>query len=223
MEMAEKSKFDQVEITQPDDAAGRVTSSRMSWREAAVADHFVQFYRDDSFLVEAVAGFIGSGLRTVEGGIIIATEAHRLVLEEKLEAQGVDLRAARARRQYVPLDAAETLARFMVNGMPDEVLFTHVVGSVVTRMVSAGFRVRAFGEMVALLWADENPKAAIHLERLWNNLGKTRRFALFCAYPMTHFEDGADAAGFRHICAAHAGIISVEGSAGGFAAAIPAH
>lgn len=219
--MTDETKFDQVEITRPGDPAAVARPSRASWREAAIADHFVQFYRDDSLLTEAAAGFIGSGLQKVEGGIVIATQPRRQALDERLAAQGVDVPAARARRQYVSLDAEETLARFMVNGRPDEVLFMHVVGSVVTRMVSAGFRVRAFGEMVALLWADGNSEAAIQLERLWNNLGRKWRFALFCAYPMAPFESEASAAGFGRICAMHAGVIPAEKTMGGLAAGIP--
>ena len=221
--MAKKTKFDQIEATPPDGTAAVITPLRTSWREAGIDDHFVQFYRDDSILIDSVAGFITAGLRTVEGGIVIATEAHRQLLEERLEAQGVDLSEARARKQYVPMDAEETLARFMVNGLPDKVLFTHVVGSVITRMVSAGFRVRAFGEMVALLDAEGNTEAAIQLEHLWNDLGKSRRFALFCAYPMAQFDAENNATGFRHICAAHAGIIPVEEAEDGFMTAIPAH
>lgn len=208
-----KTDFESLEITHARDDAAAVPRSRRSWRGAGVADHFVQFYRDESVLIDAVAGFIAEGLQTVEGGIVIATKEHREALERRLEKQGIDLAALRARSQYVPLDAEETLARFMVNGLPDGELFSHVVGSVVTRMVSAGYRVRAFGEMVALLLAGGNPKAAIQLENLWNSLGKTRRFALFCAYPMAHFENGTNAAEFRHICSAHESYIPAEGAA----------
>jgi DcmR-like sensory protein len=195
------------------DEAAVVPRSRASWRGTGVADHFVQFYSDDSMLIDAAAGFLGEGLQTVEGAIVIATEKHREGLEEKLGLQGIDVAALRARKQYVPLDARDTLNRFMVNGLPDALLFAHVVGSVITRMVSSGYRVRAFGEMVGLLWTDGNSEAAIQLEHLWNDLGKTRRFALFCACPMAEFE-GANAAQFRRICSAHESFIPVEGAAG---------
>jgi len=222
MDMAEKRKTDQVEITLAADTAGPERLERRSWREAGIADHFVQFYRDDAFLVDEIAGFIAAGLRTVEGGIVIATEAHRRALELRLELSGVDVPSAIARGQYVPLDAEETLARFMINGRPDEVLFTHVVGAQFTRMASAGLRVRAFGEMVAPLWACGNREAAIQLEQLWNKLGRTRRFSLFCAYPMSLFADGKDRAGFRHVCATHAAVIPVEADAGELGPMVPA-
>jgi MEDS: MEthanogen/methylotroph, DcmR Sensory domain len=202
--MAEKKTSNRIEIMQLSPAA---RPSRGSWREATVTDHFVQFYRRDTHLVDEVAGFLAAGLRSVEGGVMIATQAHRHAIEDRLEAEGIDLAAARARKQYVPLDAEETLARFMVNRMPDEALFNHVVGGIVTRMVSAGFRVRAFGEMVALLWARGEQESALKLEHLWSDLGRNRRFALLCAYPFAHFEDGKNAEGFQHVCEAHAAFL----------------
>jgi len=206
-----KNNSTRFEITRRQGPADWTRPARASWREAGIADHFVQFYRDDSHLVREVAGFMEAGLRSVEGAIVIASEAHRRAIEDRLEVVGVDVAAARARRQYVPLDAEETLARFMVNGSPDEVLFMHVVGGIVTRMASAGFRVRAFGEIVAILWSRGETEAALQLEHLWNKLSQTRRFALYCAYPSAHFAREKDLAGYRHVCAAHKAIIPSEG------------
>jgi hypothetical protein len=75
----------------------------------------------------------------------------------------------------------------MVNGNADRQRFIEVVGSVVERASNAGGGVRAFGEMVALLWAGGNGRAAIELEEFWNDLAKRFSFALFCAYPMDGF------------------------------------
>jgi hypothetical protein len=207
-----QSKFDQPAGLPASDATAAAVPARASWREAGIVDHFVQFYRDDSVVIEAVAGFIAAGLGKVEGGIVIATNAHRHAIEERLEAQGADLPAARLRRQYVSLDAEETLAGFMVDGMPDETLFMQVVGRPVIQMLSAGFRVRLFGEIVALLWAAGNPEAAIQLEHLWNKLGQRWRFSLFCAHPAAHFAGEPNDAGFRCVCATHTGFIPAEGT-----------
>ena len=187
---------------------------RASWRESRVTDHFVGFYLDDPPLVEAAAGFIASGLSAVEGGVVIATAERRRAIEQDLEARGIDLLVARARYQYVPLDAESTLAQVMSGNLPDERLFAEVVGSVVTRMACAGFRVRAFAETTALLWAQGRVDAAIQLERLWNDLGLTRRFALFCACPMMHFQGGRDDSGFQRLRAVHRAVLPVAHSGG---------
>ena len=210
--MTDKIKRSRTEVTERNAVTG-THPVRESWREAGVADHFVQFYRQDSHLVGEVADFMAAGLRSVEGAVIIGSPVHREAIEHQLQARGIDLAAARVRKQYVALDAEETLARFMVDRVPDEALFMHVVGGVVTRMASAGFRVRAFGEMVAVLWGRGEQEGALKLEQLWNRLGRSRRFALFCAYPMAQFENGKDTAGFGHICAAHAAFIPAEGAA----------
>src|SRR4051812_40851891 len=89
------------------------------WREMGTSEHFVQFYESDSFLVNSVAEFIGAGLGTGDGAIVIATPEHREELEKRLRANGLDLGILSARQQFIALDAAATLAQFIVDGSPD--------------------------------------------------------------------------------------------------------
>jgi PAS domain S-box-containing protein len=174
------------------------------------SEHFVQFYEDDAFLVGSVGAFVGGGLGAGNGAIVIATQAHREALEERLEAQGLNLDVVKRRGQYVPLDAAETLAKFMVNDLPDEELFIESVGGLVAETARGRRGLRAFGEMVALLWAEGNGAAAIRLEELWNELGKVHSFSLFCAYPMSDFRGEAKGEPFIHICKEHSRVIPAE-------------
>lgn len=115
------------------------------WGEISPCEHLVQIYEDGGVFLDALEGFVAGGLRVGDGVITIATS-------ERLMALGVDLDAARARDQYISVDAEETLVKFMVNGWPDEVLFTRTVNELLARARSGGRRVRAFGEMVALMW-----------------------------------------------------------------------
>ena len=64
-------------------------------------------------------------------------------------------------------------------------------------------RVAAFGEMVALLWADGKGEAAIRLEQLWNDLAQKHSFYLHCAYPMSGFARSQDGDPIQQICAEH--------------------
>ena len=48
-------------------------------------------------------------------------------------------------------------------------------------------RVRAFGEMVAVLWARGDQAATVRLEHLWHNLCQRHEFSLFCTYPKAGF------------------------------------
>jgi len=175
----------------------------------------VQFYSDDSFLLEGLSRFIGSALGAGDAAIVIATEAHRDELTLRLQALGLDTARSIKQGRFVSLDAAETLSKFMVDGWPDEARFEEVVGGVlkgVTSAVKGGLqpRVAAFGEMVALLWADGQGDAAIRLEQLWNDLAKKHSFYLHCAYPMSGFAHSQDGDPILKICAEHSHVIPAE-------------
>lgn len=175
------------------------------------SEHFVQFYEHDEKLVKSLGAFLGSGLGAGEGAIVIATRAHREALEERLTAQGIDLDRVKLRGQYTSLDAGEALSKFMRNGAPDEELFNQVIGAQMARVMQTGRPLRAFGEMVALLWMSGNARAAIQLEKLWNNLAKIHSFTLFCAYPRNSFDQARDGEAFMHICNEHSRVISPDG------------
>lgn len=173
--------------------------------------HLVQFYDDDPFLVDVSSRFISAGLEAGGGGVVIATKPHLSAIEERLRARGLDIAAASERGQYIALEARETLSMFMDNGWPDERRFTDVVGALIAS-AAQGRRppVRVFGEMVAILWADGNGKAAIRLEELWNQLRQRLSFSLLCAYPMRGFDSATDGKPFHEICAEHSRVIPIE-------------
>jgi PAS domain S-box-containing protein len=182
------------------------------WEELNGSTHAVQFYHDEKFLLDAVGRFIGPALGAGEACVIISTVAHRSQLAERLAARGFDLAALCRQGRYVTLDATETLSRFMIDGWPDEKRFADVVGGAVAQAAAAAQypRVRAFGEMVALLCAEGRPEAAIRLEELWNDLAKSLPFALLCAYPLSAFRASAHRAPFLRICGAHSHVLPAE-------------
>ena len=176
--------------------------------------HSVQFYADDAFLLEGLTRYVGGALGTGDSAIVVATPEHRDALRERLFARGVDVDRAASQGRYVPLDAAATLTQFMRRGRPDRTRFFDVVGGVMDRAVAGSLgtppRVAAYGEMVALLWADGKTDAALALEGLWNELAETRSFSLHCAYPMSLFAKAEDDALIRAVCAEHALVVPVE-------------
>jgi hypothetical protein len=90
----------------------------------------------------------------------------------------------------------------MVQNWPDEQRFAHSVERLIRRAATNDRRVRAFGEMVALLWARGQVAATVRLEHLWTQFCNSHLFALFCAYPRAGItENPADS--FAVICAAH--------------------
>ncbi len=176
--------------------------------------HAVQFYADDSFLLEALSRFIGTALGAGDAALVIATKAHRDGLEQRLKARGLETITAVGQGRYVVVDANETLAKFMRDGWPDADLFADTVGRVLAATKSAahceGARVAAFGEMVAVLWAEGKPNAAIRLEQLWNELAKEHSFSLLCAYPMSAFYREEHGAQLLQVCAEHSAVIPGE-------------
>jgi hypothetical protein len=176
------------------------------WGELVPDDHAVQIYRDEEAFLNALEGYVGSGLRSGDSVIVIASAGHLHELEKRLRGIWVDLDRARWEDRFIPMLAQETLSRFMVKGMPDAALFTEVASHLLARARGKGRKVRAFGEMVALLWAEGNQNAAIKLEHLWNKLQAAEQFPLFCAYPRSHFKMDA-AASIEMVCSAHSRVI----------------
>ncbi|HVT39058.1 MAG TPA: MEDS domain-containing protein [Gemmatimonadaceae bacterium] len=172
------------------------------WGELAPCQHLVEFYDHDQVFLDSLEGFASGGIRAGEAVIVIATEPHRRALEDRLAARGIDVELARSRQQYIDLDAEATLATFMSNGWPDDDLFMQAITRLLIRAGAPARPVRAFGEMVALLWARGDNAATIRLEHLWHTLCLARGFSLFCAYPKSGFTEDASAS-MREICATH--------------------
>ena len=68
---------------------------------------------------------------------------------------------------------------------------------------SSGKSVRVFGDMVALPAGKESVSVALELEELWNELGRSQDFVLFCGYSRSSFGDEQEIATFERVCALH--------------------
>src|SRR6266849_2567124 len=117
--------------------------------DAAPCDHIVQLYQDQDFLSRAVCRFAGAGFANGEGVILVSTLAHWNAFRPRLEAEGVDVRAAQARGQLKVVDADELLPRFMRGAMPDPPVFNGVFTDVVGQARAEGSyqKLRVWGEM----------------------------------------------------------------------------
>ncbi len=187
-----------------------ILGPQTDWTCAEQGDHFAQFYETEAFLVDSLVGFTTSGLNRGDALIIVATQEHRDSLERRLTESGIDLDAVRAAGQYVSLDAGDTLAGFMMDGAPDATLFQTLLTGILARAGQGGRRVRIFGEMVMLLWAEGNCEGAIRLEELWNDLRQAHPFLLFCAYPIGSFTDEKLPRSIVDVCDQHAHLIPAE-------------
>jgi hypothetical protein len=172
--------------------------------------HAVQFYGTDESLFVTVAGFLAEGLLTGQPSIIIATPAHRAAIVEHLCARRIDCNQAIRDGDLLLLDAEETLDLFMVADSPDADLFTDNVGRLIEQTLNGRTRVimRAYGEMVDVLWKQGRSEAAIKLEILWNKLALRFKFALLCGYAMGSFYKQTQQ--MEAICAHHSHVVPIE-------------
>ena len=176
------------------------------WGAVAVEDHVVQIYENDEILINALAGFVGDGINSGDACVIIATPEHIALLDNKLKEHGLYIDALITDNRYIPVDAEETLSKFMIDEWPDAPLFFLTVSELLAPIRKTGRRVRAFGEMVALLWKDGNKDATLQLEYLWTEFCETEPMSLFCAYPLSGFDDLQGS--LSKVCCAHSMVIS---------------
>lgn len=104
-------------------------------------------------------------------------------IEQHLRTEGYDVDRARWRGQYQSLDAEHLIPRLLLDGLPTAETFDEIVGRHITRLAGQHGRVRAFGEIVALLWRDGKRAAGLRLEDLLNDALGRHPLALVCGYP----------------------------------------
>jgi signal transduction histidine kinase len=172
--------------------------------------HAVRFYSDEVSFFNEITDFVCSVLRSREPVIMVATGEHCKLVRQKLIEKGCDPEG----NPILLFDAEDTMERFMVNNLPDARRFRELMFRNLAR-ARGGYsrkeqRVTIFGEMVSLLWGQGNPKAALELEELWNDLARTERFSLICAYPAKLLEGAEHWAAFSSVCGTHSAVLPDE-------------
>jgi hypothetical protein len=174
--------------------------------------HAVQFYgNDEDSLFTTVAGFLSQGLIEEQPAIVIATPLHAAAILKHLKGRLIDVEKAQQLGDLVVLDAEKTLARFMIGDKPDAALFERSVGRLIAGLLKgrpSRALIRAYGEMVDVLWKEGREEAALQLELLWNRLAGRYGFALLCGYAMGNFYKQTDR--IEEVCRHHTHVISSE-------------
>jgi hypothetical protein len=171
--------------------------------------HLVQFYEaDEPALIANVGRYLADGLLAGEHVIVVTTSDHEAAFTAALERAGIPTLTARADGRLMFLDAAATLKRLSVAGYPDAERFENVIGRVVCEARQRAPGLRAYGEMVGILWANGEFPAAIRLEQLWHRLLKQVDFSLFCGYPIDIFSDRFEPGVVDALLCAHTHLLS---------------
>ena len=181
----------------------------VDWQDTDRVGHFVQFYRDDDFIVNVISKYLIHGIRMGDKCVVVATSDHIKKIENTLT------RSLRGLFQtvledglFIALDAENLLAKFIKDDTPDAVLFEKTVGPILEE--APGARKRIFGEMVAILVSRGNPAGAVELERLWNQMRLKYAFSLFCAYPIKDLTSPNATDHFSDICCNHSHVLPDE-------------
>jgi hypothetical protein len=161
-------------------------------------------YSDEEVLASNVGRYLLQGVGEGQLGIVIATPAHCSAFRAVIGEAGTRVRY---------LDAEQTLSRFMVNGRPNWQRFQTTISSAVESLDRVpGQRIRAYGEMVGLLWTSGEYSAAIELEDFWNRILASLGAALYCAYPIDIFGPEFQAASVHGILCDHTHLIPARES-----------
>lgn len=194
-------------------------SSAADWSRVPPRGHGVQFYNSDDQLLRLLTRYVGTALVGGDVAVLVTTRSHRVELERRLAARGLDLAIARAEHRYVTEDAEALLDQSLTGGHLDLQKARAVIDEVFERASHAArhadeehdrSRLFVFGEMVAILAARRGPDEAVHLEEVLNDMGGLYSFTLCCGYPMANFTQH-DAAPFVRICAQHSHIFHASG------------
>ena len=181
------------------------------WRDVlqrpALGDHIVQLYQDEQFLCDAVAEYLAPGLASGEGALVITRAASGVRFEDALVGRGVDAAAAKADGQLVVLDAEEMLESVMQGELPEWSAFHSAVGGAIATQRLDYPTVRAYGDMVDVLWQQGRREAALRLEEYWNELARLQTFSLLCAYRMDSLDAASYGGPLQSVCKAHTHLI----------------
>src|SRR4029077_4004291 len=93
-----------------------VDETLAAWRESDRQAHTVLFYEDDSFLVNEVSRLIGTALGAGDCAVVIATEAHRDGIAQRLAENGLNTGVAVRQGRVVFFYAPQPLSKIMVAG-----------------------------------------------------------------------------------------------------------
>jgi hypothetical protein len=192
--------------------AYRMTSSAHLLDQAEPETHLVQLYgTDDRLLTRNVSRFLAEGLRRGDGLVTIASPEHIASIGRQLRAERGYSKAVLEGR-LIFLDAHVTLHSLMVDGMPDSNLFQKIVGDTLRQVQArAGHTgLRAYGEMVGLLWLEGRYAEAARLEELWNQLLKSSYIRLFCGYPIDVFGEDFQVEKVDSILCAHSHMLPID-------------
>ena len=179
--------------------------------------HGVVFYEDDhKFNCEAIQDFCLRALRAGDPLVVIASRRHLDQLSAALLGHGFNWEAAQVAGRAAEHDADRLLEQFCSPTGLDPFRFRAAMEEVLAPWadIEEGRTVRVFGEMVDLLCQRGDLTGAAQLEEMWNELARSHRFTLLCAYSMRNLYREVNGSPYRRIVDAHDHLVSASTASG---------
>jgi DNA-binding NarL/FixJ family response regulator len=157
--------------------------------------HEIIFCSAEEALLTGLSDFIAVALKAGDAAIVCATRSHREALGQILYVQGVDVDSAIRSGTYISLDDSEPADR--------ESMVSTIKG-----LSNAAFkigrehpRVAVCGERAGCLWAEGKIDAALHIEKLCNELVDSYEIDILCVYPLPQSQED-----HTILCAEHSAV-----------------
>jgi DNA-binding NarL/FixJ family response regulator len=206
--------------------AGRLfLPSLTSLSRVAGHQHAVQVHGDDRRFLDDVGQFVAATLRSGEPIVILADDATRVGIAERLQARQMNVLMLAAQGQYVALDSALSLSQAMHDGQPDAERLAEIVHGLDRLRLAfpngPRHRLTIWGDLSASLCRSGQVAAALELERIWSELTRSLPFFTVCSYSSHCFEHAAARHQLPNVCAQHSAVIAehhaapVSGNRGG--------
>lgn len=173
-------------------------------------NHRVQVCQNDISQAEAVTHYIQEGLLNNEAVIVFARPALRRAVMSKMDGLGLDVQTFKSQGQIKFFDAEFLLSSFLIEGELEDSAFQEFIGLPIQAAQLKFGKVRAFGEMVNVLWKRGQYDTAMQLEDFWNDLSKKLEFSLLCSYSMDNLDPNAYDDSLELICKCHKHLVPVE-------------
>lgn len=178
--------------------------------DTAPEQHLVQLYADDdSALLANVARYVAEGLKRNNGVLLLMPLERWERLRPILDTAGASHERALEEGRLRVLDARAVSAEVIVDGEASRLRFLESVGVAASSLlVHRGLSgLRAYGELVGLLWSEGRTEAAARIEKYWNELLRADGFSLYCAYPVDVFGKDFAGSGMNEVLCAHTHLI----------------
>ena len=170
-------------------------------------DHLAQVYDSDEKLQGAIVSWLAPALADGGGAFMLATRANAAAALERFAGAGPRVREAVSEGRLVILEVEELLERGILGQDAEESKFRAEIEAAVHRMratlPSPDRPIRAWGELVNVLWQANAREQVARVERCWNRIVSEQGIRLLCSYDARPVPDADRSAFHRLIDATH--------------------